>query len=72
MPIVLSTLLSLLLLFSACSRGNGKEVVAIEKTGTYHRAFCPPVNMAKTKLMTVAEAKAEHLKPCPVCKPDTL
>lgn len=59
-------------LFSACTSKSSKEVYAIEKTGTYHREVCPPVNMANAKEMTVAEAKAEHLQPCRVCKPDTL
>jgi len=71
-PNVLIAILVLPLLFVACSGGNEKEVVAIEKTGTYHRPGCPLVNMAKTTLMTVAEARADHLKPCPECKPDTI
>jgi hypothetical protein len=47
------------------------EVVVIEKTKTYHREGCPPTNMAKTTIMTVAEAKADNDKPCPGCKPDS-
>jgi methylphosphotriester-DNA--protein-cysteine methyltransferase len=65
-------MLSIPILLSACTGGNNNKVVAIEKTGTYHREICSPVNMAKTKLMTVAEAKADHLRPCTVCKPDSL
>jgi methylphosphotriester-DNA--protein-cysteine methyltransferase len=58
--------------FTSCSGANSKEFVAVEKTGTYHRPDCPLLKMAKTEMVTVAEAKAEHLKPCPACKPDTL
>jgi methylphosphotriester-DNA--protein-cysteine methyltransferase len=47
------------------------EVVVIEKTKTYHREGCPPTNMAKTKIMTIAEAKADNNRPCPGCKPDS-
>ena len=47
------------------------EVVAIEKTHTYHRENCPPTNMAKTKIMTVAEARSANYKPCPACKADS-
>ena len=47
------------------------EVFVIKKTHTYHRQGCPPTNMAKTTIMTAAEAKAEKYKPCPVCKPDS-
>lgn len=55
-----------------CS-GNLKphEVLVIKKTNTYHREGCPPTNMAKTTIMTAAEAKAEKFKPCSVCKPDS-
>jgi len=55
-----------------CSTVNSKEVFAIEKTGVYHRAECPPVHMAKAVAMSIEQAKTEHLKPCPVCKPDLL
>lgn len=65
-------LLGSITLLSGCTGRKEKEVIAIEKTKTYHREGCPPVNMAKTKFVTIAEAKAEHLKPCPTCKPDTL
>ncbi len=59
-------------LLLGCS-GNLKphEVLVIKKTNTYHREGCPPTNMAKTTIMTAAEAKAERYKPCPVCKPDS-
>ena len=56
--------------FDGCSRDAVKRVVAVKKTGTYHREECPPVNMAKAEVMTVGEAKRENLKPCKVCKPD--
>ena len=59
-------------LLSGCSNHVKKgEVVVIEKTKTYHREGCPPTNMAKTTIMTVAEAKADNDKPCPGCKPDS-
>jgi methylphosphotriester-DNA--protein-cysteine methyltransferase len=64
--------LVLVCLLAACSSKPRTEVVGIEKTGMYHRPGCPLTNMAKTKLMTLAVAKAEHLKPCPLCKPDTI
>jgi methylphosphotriester-DNA--protein-cysteine methyltransferase len=57
---------------SGCSDHLKKgDVVVIAKTNTYHREGCPPTNMAKTKIMTIAEAKAENYKPCPGCKPDS-
>jgi|GEM_PF-4110738 len=57
---------------SGCSNHVKKgEVVVIEKTKTYHREGCPPTNMAKTTIMTVAKAKADNDKPCPGCKPDS-
>ena len=56
---------------SGCSEHLKKgEVLAIAKTKTYHREGCPPTNMAKTTVMTVADAKAEKFKACPGCKPD--
>jgi hypothetical protein len=60
------------IMLSGCSGTVHKEVFAIERTATYHRSKCPPVHMARTLLMTLDEAKALHLKPCPVCKPDLL
>jgi hypothetical protein len=54
-----------------CS-GAKSNIVVIEKTGTYHRPDCALVKMAKTVTMTVAQARADHLVPCPVCKPDTI
>ena len=57
---------------SGCSNHVKKgDVVVIEKTKTYHREGCPPTNMAKTTIMTVAEAKTDNDKPCPGCKPDS-
>jgi len=47
------------------------EVLVIKKTNTYHREGCPPTKMAKTVVMTAAEAKAENYKPCTGCKPDS-
>jgi methylphosphotriester-DNA--protein-cysteine methyltransferase len=69
---ILCVVLFLPVVFVSCSGANSKEVVAVEKTGTYHRPECPLVKMARIKIMTVAEARAEHLKPCTACKPDTL
>jgi hypothetical protein len=60
------------IVLSGCSGTGDKGVLAIERTGTYHRSECPPVHMARTLLMTLDEAKALHLKRCPVCKPDLL
>lgn len=53
-----------------CSSVKTNEVFAIKRTGVYHRIECPPVHMAKAVPMSVEEAKSEHLKPCPVCRPD--
>jgi methylphosphotriester-DNA--protein-cysteine methyltransferase len=55
---------------AGCSTQTARYVVVIEKTQTYHRPDCRLVQMAKTTRMTLREAKAEHLKPCPLCKPD--
>ena len=60
------------LIVASCAQGRAKEVIAIRKTATYHRVGCPPVNMAKTEVMTVVEARHEHLRPCVVCKPDSI
>ena len=65
-------LASMLMLLISCSGRLGPhEVLVIKKTDTYHREGCPPANMARTTIMTAAEAKAEKFKPCPVCKPET-
>ena len=61
----------MLLICAGCSGSPEREVVVIRKTGTYHRADCPPVHMAKTMVMAVSEARAAHFKPCTVCKPDS-
>lgn len=53
-----------------CTPGGVKYVYAIEKTRTYHRADCAPVHMANAIKMTLSEAASEHLRPCPVCRPD--
>ncbi len=55
---------------SGCSHSGEREVLAIERTKTYHRSTCPPVHMAKTVLMTVSQADTLHLVPCPVCAPN--
>ncbi len=54
---------------SGCS-GSGQEVLAIERTRTYHRESCPVVRMAKTVTMTLAQASALNFTPCPACKPN--
>jgi hypothetical protein len=60
-------------IFTGCSRTLDKnEVIVIKKTDTYHKVTCPPVNMAKTTIMTVAEAKADHYKPCPAFASDSV
>lgn len=64
--------LILLMALTGCTGANSKEVVVAEKSEFYHRPDCALVKMAKTISMTVAQARAEHLKPCPACKPDTL
>lgn len=51
--------------------GSGREVVTIEKTKSYHTGACLRVCMARTRTMTIGEAKALGLKPCPGCKPDS-
>ena len=50
-----------------CSGNNRNDVIVIKKTGTYHRSQCPPVRMARTTVMTVAEAQQKKIKPCPAC-----
>ena len=61
-----------LLIVIGCSKNlKPHEVLVIKKTNTYHREGCPPTKMAKTTVMTVAEAKAENYKPCTGCKPDS-
>jgi methylphosphotriester-DNA--protein-cysteine methyltransferase len=70
--IVLVVVFFLLAALPGCSEGHGEEVIAIEKTGSYHRPGCPLANMAKTKAMSTSQAKANRLKPCPRCKPDTI
>jgi len=64
--------LLILLALSGCSGAGQRSVFAIERTGVYHRGGCPPVHMARTIRVTKEEAKARHLKPCPVCRPDLL
>jgi len=59
------------LLIGCSGRLGPHEVLVIKKTNTYHREGCPPTNMARTTIMTAAEARTEKFKPCPVCKPET-
>ena len=59
-----------LLATAGCAARQRGEVVVIEKTRTYHTDACPKVNMAKTKIMTVAEARELHCLPCKACNPD--
>ena len=67
-------LIPLLLLSAAmiggCAAHAESDVYAIKKTASFHREDCFPVHMAKTIKMTVAEAKREQLRPCPLCKPE--
>jgi methylphosphotriester-DNA--protein-cysteine methyltransferase len=72
MPLARWFILLAIASLSGCSSVNSNEVFAIKKTGVYHRSECPPVHMAKAVPMSVEQAKSEHLKPCPVCKPDLL
>lgn len=55
---------------SGCLASGDRDVLAIERTKTYHTHACPPVHMAKTVSMTAARADALHFIPCPVCKPN--
>lgn len=55
-----------------CGTTHGREVVAIPKTKTYHRAVCPPVHMARTLVVTVEEAHSMKLRPCLLCQPDSI
>jgi methylphosphotriester-DNA--protein-cysteine methyltransferase len=70
--IILLLLLVLPIGLYGCSGAKSNIVVVIEKTGTYHRPDCALVKMAKTVTMTIAQARADQLKPCPACKPDTI
>jgi hypothetical protein len=58
--------------FCGCSGPHGRDVIVIQKTRTYHRAVCPPVNMARTTVVTVEEAQAMELRSCPLCQPDSI
>ncbi len=69
---VLVVVLFVLSALSGCSTAHDREVIAVGKTGSYHRPGCFLIQMAKGTPMTVAEARAEKLKPCPGCKPDTI
>ncbi len=62
--------LLLLAFFTSCGTGAGHWVVAVEKTNIYHRESCAKVNMAETKRISLDSAIAEHMKPCPYCKPE--
>jgi hypothetical protein len=55
---------------SGCGGAHERKVLVIEKTKTYHREGCPPVQMAKTEEVTLSEAKAMKFKACPICTPD--
>jgi methylphosphotriester-DNA--protein-cysteine methyltransferase len=69
---IVLTILVFPVAFFGCSEEKAKEVVVIENTTIYHRPDCHLVTMAKTETMTLARAKSQHLKPCPLCKPDTI
>lgn len=60
-----------LLLLLGC-RSADRNVVVIEETRTYHLASCPRTKMANTEIMTIAEARSLHYRPCSACRPDTL
>ena len=69
--IVLITFFFLLMTtIEGCAPRGVKYVYAIEKTRTFHRADCAPVHMANAIKMTLNEAVSEHLRPCPICRPD--
>ncbi len=61
----------LCLLIPGCSPAKSPDVEVIWKTNTYHTESCPKVNMARTVSMPLTEAKREHIRPCPYCKPDS-
>ena len=62
-------LIALLSVSTGC-RDHHRDVVVIEKTGSYHTDKCPRVNMANTEIMPIDQAEALHMKPCPNCKPN--
>jgi hypothetical protein len=53
-----------------CGGAHEREVLVIEKTKTYHREGCPPVQMAKAEEMTLSEARRRDFKACLICTPD--
>jgi len=70
--LILLAILTLPVTFFGCTGENTKKVVVIENTNIYHRPDCRLVRMAKTETMTLAQAKADHLRPCPLCEPDSM
>jgi hypothetical protein len=67
--ILVAILVALTVLWTGC-RDHSRDVVVIDKTGSYHTEACPRVKMAYTEIMPIEEAHALHLKPCPKCRPD--
>lgn len=63
-------LLLIVLLFASCGNTRDDQVVVVEKTKSYHRANCGKLHMAHSTTISVADAIAQHLRPCPYCKPD--
>ncbi|MBI1805948.1 MAG: hypothetical protein HYR76_02715 [Ignavibacteria bacterium] len=52
-----------------CGGGAEKNVVVIEKTKSVHTQECSRVYMARTKKVTIDDAKKMKFRPCPDCKP---
>ena len=55
---------------TGCSNRTSDYVYVIERTNTYHKKSCAPVNMAKTVMMTETKARQLHYHPCPACEHD--
>jgi hypothetical protein len=70
-PRIRSILVTALLL-QGCAGIHPRQVVAIARTNTYHREFCAPVHMAKTKVMSPEDARLLGMRACTVCKPDQI
>jgi len=64
-----TALLLFMMLFVSCGAREPETVVVIEKTKTFHRDNCARVRMANTTTVSVTDATAHGMKPCPHCKP---